>query len=151
VVDATAWTIAGVSRLDYFSDINCSKQINIVDMALIRNKITLCDNWCCLVGGCDNVAPMVSETTPSNGATVSSNLTSVSVTFTESVSGVVASSLTVNGSAASGVSGSGVGPYVFTVTDPPSGAVNLVLLRAGITDSADNVMPGNYTWSCTRE
>lgn len=63
-------------------------------------------------------------TTPNPGATVSS-LTSIAITFNEAVTGVDADDLTINGESATFVTGSGVGPYTFTFTQPPPGAVTI--------------------------
>ncbi|MDB6070585.1 MAG: CotH protein, partial [Verrucomicrobiales bacterium] len=69
-------------------------------------------------------APAISAIVPAPGTTVSV-LTSVSVTFTEPVTGVAATDLGVNGELTDSVSGSGAGPYIFTFPQPPSGAVSL--------------------------
>jgi len=82
--------------------------------------------------------PTVATVDPDRGATIT-ELPQVSVTFSEEVTGVTANDLTVNGSPATSVAGSGAGPYVFsgyaapglgTVTvelaaDPPSGIQDL--------------------------
>src|SRR4030095_15117898 len=68
-------------------------------------------------------APTVSVLNPPEG-TVSS-LTTVSVTFSESVTGVDADDLLINNEAAASVSGSGAGPYVFTFTQPAPGSVSV--------------------------
>jgi hypothetical protein len=69
-------------------------------------------------------APTVSVTSPTPGTTVSS-LTSISITFSEPVTGVDADDLIVNGDAAAIVTGSGAGPYVFTFTQPAPGQVTV--------------------------
>lgn len=66
----------------------------------------------------DNVVPTVVSITPTATATLKS-LTSVRVTFSEAVSGVNASDLRVNGMGATSVTGSGAGPYTFSVNQPP--------------------------------
>ncbi len=71
-----------------------------------------------------SAAPTVSVTNPAPGSTVST-LTSVSITFSEPVAGVDANDLQINNDGATGVSGSGVGPYVFTFTQPPPGTVSV--------------------------
>ena len=77
----------------------------------------------CLVASL-SAAPTVSVTSPAPGSTVSS-LTSVSITFSEAVAGVDANDLQINNDGATGVSGSGAGPYIFTFTQPPPGTVSL--------------------------
>jgi hypothetical protein len=69
-------------------------------------------------------APTVTTRVPNDGATVNA-LSSISVTFNEAVTGVDASDLLINNDAALAVSGSGVGPYVFTFTQPAPGVVNI--------------------------
>ncbi|MCX6904361.1 MAG: hypothetical protein NTW03_12960, partial [Verrucomicrobia bacterium] len=59
---------------------------------------------------------------PAAGATVN-RLTQVAVTFNLPVTGVVASVLLVNGQAATNVSGSGSGPYLFKFPQPTPGQV----------------------------
>lgn len=70
----------------------------------------------------------------------------VSVAFWEPVSGVVPGDLRVNGSPATGMTGSGRGPYVFTgYAAPPIGPVTVQLGPGNIRDTANNLYPGN-TW-----
>ena len=84
----------------------------------------------------DNVPPVVSELTPAPGTAVS-HLTQVAVTFSKAVLGVRASALLINGQAASTVTGSGNGPYVFQFPQPTYGAVELAWAAGnGITDTA---------------
>ena len=67
--------------------------------------------------------PTVVELTPVAGAQVS-RLSQIEVTFSESVLGVNASDLLINGQpAAVSVVGSGAGPYLFQFSQPP-GTVN---------------------------
>jgi hypothetical protein len=70
-------------------------------------------------------APTVVTTTPAPGTTVS-NLTSLSITFSEPVTGVLASDLGVNGEPADAVVGTGAGPYVFSFPQPSPGSVTAV-------------------------
>ena len=82
---------------------------------------------------------------PARSASVPT-LPDVSVTFSKSVTGVDAADLTVNGSAATLVTGSGAGPYVFSGYAPPAiGTANVALASGGITAGAD-VFPGD-TWT----
>ena len=67
-------------------------------------------------------APSVSVTSPAPSATVGT-LTSVSITFSEPVTGVLTGDFLINGEPAAAVSGSGAGPYVFTFPQPPAGIV----------------------------
>ena len=69
-----------------------------------------------------HAVPTIQTLVPAASATVSS-LTSVSVTFSEAVTGVDANDLDLNATPASTVTGSGAGPYVFTFTQPPTGTV----------------------------
>ncbi len=79
-------------------------------------------------------------------------LTSVEVTFSEPVVGVDAGDLKVNGAAtATALSGSGAGPYVFTIPQPATGAVTFSWTTGhGITDvsPAANEFAGG-SWSLT--
>ena len=93
----------------------------------------------------DKTAPTIDTVAPAEGVNVQS-LTSIDVTFTEAVTGVDASDLTVNGGAATGVSGSGAGPYTFTVNNPPDGIVNVVFSAGGIEDGPGNPFAGD-SWT----
>lgn len=70
--------------------------------------------------------PMVTVLSPAANATVNA-LTTISVTFSEAVTGVDANDLLINNNAGLTVSGSGAGPYVFTFSQPAPGAVNVAL------------------------
>lgn len=72
----------------------------------------------------DAAPSVLLPTSPANGATVTA-LTSITVNFSEAVTGVDAADLLINSDGASLVTGSGAGPYVFTFTQPPPGAVNV--------------------------
>jgi hypothetical protein len=71
-----------------------------------------------------SAAPTVTVTNPNPGSTVST-LSSISITFSEAVAGVDANDLLINNDGATGLSGSGAGPYVFTFTQPPPGLVSV--------------------------
>ncbi len=78
-------------------------------------------------------APTVASQAPVGGATIN-NLTQLSVTFSESVTGVNASDLLVSGVPATGISG-GPSTYTFTFPQPAYGAVAIGWAAdAGITD-----------------
>ncbi len=84
----------------------------------------------------DNIAPAIGAIVPPPNATVR-DLTQVSVTFNEPVTGVDAGDLKINNVAATAVSGSGAGPYTFTFTQPATGAVTIAWATgSGITDIA---------------
>ncbi|MDB6148773.1 MAG: hypothetical protein JWQ44_221 [Chthoniobacter sp.] len=98
----------------------------------------------------DTIAPVATQLTPAAGSTLGV-VTEVRVLFSESVDGVNASDLTVNGVAASAVTGSGQGPYLFTVTPPAAGAVTLAWVAGhGIQDTATtpNAFAGG-SWNVT--
>lgn len=79
--------------------------------------------WLCLTI-VTHAAPTVTTLNPTAGSTVSS-LTSISVTFSEAVTGVNANDLDINFTPATSVTGSGAGPYIFTFTQPPPGSVSI--------------------------
>ncbi len=72
----------------------------------------------------DRKVPVITARAPLPGAIVT-NLTEISVTFSEPVSGVDAADLLVNGTPALGMTGSGVN-YTFTVPTPPSSGTTTV-------------------------
>ncbi|MCK4658613.1 MAG: lamin tail domain-containing protein [Phycisphaerae bacterium] len=93
-------------------------------------------------------APFVLLTSPSRGAVILS-LGSVSVTFSEPVSGVQAGDLTVDGSSAGEVTGQEAGPYEFSGFNQPSdGLVTVVLDSGAIVDVTSNAFAGD-TWQYT--
>jgi hypothetical protein len=76
-------------------------------------------------------------------------LTAVQVTFSEPVTGVDAADLLVGGVPATAVTGSDAGPYVFTCTQPPLGAVTVQWAAGhGIQDTAANPFAGG-SWNVT--
>jgi hypothetical protein len=92
----------------------------------------------------DQTAPTIVEKSPPAGTQVL-NLTSLTVTFSEAVSGMNAADLLINGAPATGVSG---GPVVYTFTFPQPNAtvVNVTWANAhGIRDLA--VVPNNFDGS----
>ena len=83
----------------------------------------------------DRTPPAIASQNPPANATVT-NLTQLQVTFTESVSGVDASDLLINGMPATGVSGSGAS-YTFTFGQPNATVVNVTWAPDhGISDLA---------------
>lgn len=93
-------------------------------------------------------APLVSAIDPPHGATVGS-VPSVVVKFNEPVSGVAASALTINGAAATNVTGSGAGPYTFTgLPAVNDGTLNVQLAGGQAKDFFNNVF-GGTSWSYT--
>ena len=96
----------------------------------------------------DTTPPKVFSESPGRGHDVGV-LPSITVSFTKSVTGVVAGDLQVNGQPAasvSGVSGS-AGPYTFTgFPAPPIGLVNVQLLSGTIADEQAQPFAGD-SWS----
>lgn len=79
--------------------------------------------------------------------TMVATLPTVELTFDRSVSGVTADKLTVNNSTATAVTGSGIGPYVFSgYASPAPGSVTIVLSGTGILDGS-NVEFGGAAWT----
>jgi hypothetical protein len=73
-----------------------------------------------------------------------SGVPAISAQFNEPVTGVKASDFTINGSAATQVSGTGAGPYVFIGFKPPSiGPINVTLSSGNIIDIAGNKFEGS--------
>lgn len=71
-------------------------------------------------------------------------LTEVQITFSEPVTGVDAADLLINGTAASTIAGSDVGPYVFTFSQPPVGAIAFTwAATTDIKDLAGNSFVGS--------
>lgn len=70
-------------------------------------------------------------------------LPSVSVTFDRAVTGVAANKLTVNGSPATSLTGTGAGPYVFSgYPAPAQGSVTIALSGTGIIDGSSVAFTG---------
>ena len=93
--------------------------------------------------------PQVTYYSPGQFTGYATNLSSFVVRFGLPIRGVHAGDLTVNGSPATHVTGSGVGPYVFTdYASPAPGAVHIVLAAGTITrDSADAPPFEGAAWS----
>lgn len=101
----------------------------------------------------DKTPPTVAAKVPAAGATLS-NLTQITVTFSELVTGVDASDLLIAGTPAYDLAVSGSN-YVFTFSQPASGTINITwATNHGITDLADqpnafNRTGSGATWSYT--
>src|SRR5688572_30617886 len=94
-------------------------------------------------------APVVQTVSPAPGSTISS-LTQISVTFSVPVQGVDAADLLIDADSASGVSGSGAGPYIFTFTEPPAGTVSVSFdANAEITDLTGGAFVVGDGWEYT--
>jgi hypothetical protein len=90
----------------------------------------------------DKTPPVISARAPAPGAVVT-NLTEISVTFSEPVSGVDAGDLLVNGTPALAVTGSGVN-YTFSVPTPPSsGTTTVNVAWTGTNDIFDLALEPN--------
>jgi hypothetical protein len=86
----------------------------------------------------DTAAPTIREIVPLTGLTIPA-LTNISVTFSEPVVGISAGDLMINSLFATGLAGSGSGPYTFTFAQPASGAVLITWTAAhGIKDLSGN-------------
>jgi PKD repeat protein len=95
-----------------------------------------------------SVRPVVADESPARGAVVGS-LSYVSVTFSKTVTGVDAGDLTINGSGATTLSGSGAGPYVFGgFAQPGIGKVPVSLGPGGIQDLTGTPFSGD-SWTYT--
>src|SRR5437773_3623497 len=98
----------------------------------------------------DTTPPTVASLNPLAGVTVNS-LTQVEVKFSETVTGVDASDLLINGSPATNVTGSLGGPYVFRFSPAASGTVQIAWATGhNIRDQA--AAPNNFaggSWSDT--
>ena len=102
----------------------------------------------------DNIAPTVIAKVPADGSIVT-NLTSVQVTFSESVQGVNASDLLVNGSPATGLTINSASSYTFAFAQPPPGSIAISWAAShGIADTSPSANPFDgsgpgATWSYT--
>ncbi len=98
----------------------------------------------------DSIPPAMSGLFPGGGATIAT-LSQIEVTFSETVLGVQAADLLINGAPATNVTKLTGQPYVFQFPPPPPGAVSVAwATNHGITDSAaaPNAFAGG-TWSYT--
>lgn len=97
---------------------------------------------CNAVNSVYSAQPKVTSTIPARGALITS-LTEISVTFSWPVTGVTADDMVVDGTPATGVTGTGAGPYLFAVSTSSTGTVRVVLNSGGIQDSGGNAFPGD--------
>lgn len=89
----------------------------------------------------ETVSPTITRVSPAQGTVT--NLTQISVTFSELVAGINASDLRINDLAATAVTGSGSN-YVFSFSQPPYGDVQVSWsIDANITDTAVPPNPFN--------
>jgi len=102
----------------------------------------------------DTTPPTITARTPAAGAVVT-NLTQVTVNFSENVNGVNAGDILINGSPASGLAVNSGSNYTFNFAPPTPGTVNITWISShGIVDTSpsanafDHAAPG-ATWSCT--
>ena len=101
----------------------------------------------------DRIPPTIVAKDPPAGTTVT-NLSHITVTFSEPVGGVDASDMLINGSPAVGLGGGGAS-YIFSFSQPPSGPVNITWANGhGIADLASppnafNPSGAGGTWSYT--
>lgn len=95
----------------------------------------------------DTVPPGLAAIDPATGTTVPA-LTSIQILFSEPVTGVNAGDLRINSSPASGVSGSGAGPYSFSFVQPAQGAVQVGWAPGhGIHDLSGNAyLPTSWSY-----
>jgi hypothetical protein len=97
----------------------------------------------------DNTQPLVASLSPAAGATVRS-LASITVLFSESVSGVDAADLLINNTPATGLTPASASQFIFTFPQPPTGTVQVAWVGGhGITDHAatpNTFAGGNWTY-----
>ncbi|MBP7746381.1 MAG: lamin tail domain-containing protein [Phycisphaerae bacterium] len=117
----------------------CSWQASAWRASLVLN------GTCGATNSVYSTAPLVTATDPVRGSVVEV-LSQVSVTFSVPVTGVTADDLMVDGDAATGVSGSGAGPYVFTVTPPIPGTLEVVLRGDGGIQDLNSVPFAGDSW-----
>ncbi|GAA5117800.1 hypothetical protein GCM10023212_07200 [Luteolibacter yonseiensis] len=115
-------------------------------MIVLRHPFTVA---CFLASLPATAAPVISNISPAAGASVSS-LTSVQITFSESVGGVDATDIIVNGAIAQSFSGTGAGPYTFTFNQPQPGQVNIEFAGdtgiAGLSGSGTLETPPSWSY-----
>jgi hypothetical protein len=97
----------------------------------------------------DRTAPVVAAVAPGANSAVRS-LTSLTVLFSEPVSGVDAADLLINGTAAAGLTAIAASEYVFAFPEPPAGTVQVTWAPGhGIVDQATSpnaFSGGAWTW-----
>ena len=123
---------------------------NIADQALPPNRFNASGpgaTWAYTL--VDNTTPTIAALSPGSGATVRA-LNTISVLFSEPVSGVDAADLLINNTPAAGLTSLAASEYIFAFPEPPTGSVQ-VAWAAGhaITDqaTAPNIFSGgNWTY-----
>jgi Common central domain of tyrosinase len=76
-------------------------------------------------------------------------ISGVSITFNEPINGIKPSDFTINGSPATQVRGTGLGPYVFVgFKEPETELINVTILPGNITDIVGNQFEGS-SWNYT--
>jgi len=100
--------------------------------------------------GPDFTPPETARLVPTPG-TIARRFETLEITFNEAVTGVQAAALSVAGTPAVAVSGSGAGPYLFEFSQPPTGTVTVEWAAdAGITDDSPQRNPlGAASWTYT--
>jgi beta-lactam-binding protein with PASTA domain len=95
----------------------------------------------------DTTPPTILSTTPTPGATVS-NLSQVTIIFSEPVVGVDAEDLQVDGEGAAGVTGIGSTNFTFSFTQPPAGLIQFYWdADHGILDQNGNAFQPETSWT----
>ncbi len=140
-VSATAQTIEAELILEAFDGCGCTPLSAPLCPAAHDLKWRFHGDWWTV--RLNTTGPIVASETPARRTTISS-LSTVQVTFSESVTGVTADLLEVNGRAATTVSGSGAGPYTFSGHRAPGDGVVFVELSAGSISGASGAFGGAY-------
>ena len=88
----------------------------------------------------DGVAPVptISSTAGASGSSTATSPIPFSISFSENVSGLLIGDITVTNGTKSALSGSGAGPYTFTVTPTAPGAVTVNIAAGVATDAGSN-------------
>lgn len=120
---------------------------NTLTLRNVRVDNVISDNFTIQKG---DPPPRVIAEVPGKNDVVS-NLPSVQVVFSVPVSGVDASDLTVNGSPATNLTGSGAGPYTFSGYSAPGPGTASVTMAAGGIASISNptLLFEGHSWSYT--
>jgi hypothetical protein len=93
----------------------------------------------------DVVAPTVLSKVPGAGSSLT-NLTQITVNFSENVTGVGAGDLLINGSPASGLAVNSGSSYTFSFAQPAAGTINISwIVGHGITDTSPSANAFNAT------
>ena len=146
-INSTTWDVTadtgtgdGTLRLDHNFSIS-----NITDLVGNESTSSFQTGETYII---DRTAPLIQTRSPTAGSSVADPFTSIDVTFDEAmdVGTFDGADMTINATPATGVSGSGAGPYTFTFANPANGTLNIALLAA-MTDLAGNSFAGdNWTY-----